>query len=246
MILPGWKVLRRQVITPALDHVDHAVGEELGVDAQVLVVGQVLQHRVGDAADTHLQGGAVGDHAGNVLADLEVQLGTAALRRQRNGVVHLDDAVQPADVDEAVAQGARHLPVDLGDDDARFLGRGFGGAHLDAEAAEAVLVWRRQRHQRGVQRQGAARPEEIGNLRQKHRREIGPTVVDRLAHVVADEQRVVAKGCLQLRSNVGRVGEGQDMHDLDVAQLVRAAGQALSSARSAPPRRRPDRRGCPT
>ena len=52
-----------------LDEIDHAVGEHLGVDAEVVLVEQAAQHRVGNRADAHLQRRAVGDERGDVLAD---------------------------------------------------------------------------------------------------------------------------------------------------------------------------------
>ena len=49
--------------------VDDALAEHLGVDAEVVLLVQEQQHRVGDAADAELQAGAVVDEAGDVLAD---------------------------------------------------------------------------------------------------------------------------------------------------------------------------------
>ena len=43
-----------------LDEVDDAVGAHLGLDAEVALVAQALQHCLGDAADAGLQRGAIG------------------------------------------------------------------------------------------------------------------------------------------------------------------------------------------
>ena len=53
-----------------VDQPNDAVGEHLGVDAQVVAVGQFGQHRVGQPADAQLQGVAVRDQAGHVAGDL--------------------------------------------------------------------------------------------------------------------------------------------------------------------------------
>ena len=79
----------RPVMTPRLDEAHDAVGEHLGVDAEVVVVGERAEHRVRDRADAHLQRRAVGDQARHVSADRAVhvveRLGAAleAARRRR-------------------------------------------------------------------------------------------------------------------------------------------------------------------
>jgi len=51
-----------------------------------------------------------------VLADLVGDRVRVALRQLRQRPVGLDTRRDPRDVNEAVAEGARHLGVDLGDD----------------------------------------------------------------------------------------------------------------------------------
>jgi hypothetical protein len=74
-----------------------------------------------------------------------------------------DDGVQPADVDEGVAQGARHLFVDLCDDHPGGFGRRLGQADLHPQAAETVLVRHRNVDDGHVHGKGAAF-EEQGEL----------------------------------------------------------------------------------
>ena len=94
-----------------LDQVDDAVGDHLGVDAQVLLVLEELQHRLRDAADAELDGRAVLDQRGDVLADLArclaSRLGRRALSMSGASAGHQD--VEVVDVEEAVAQRARHV-----------------------------------------------------------------------------------------------------------------------------------------
>jgi hypothetical protein len=96
------------------DEVDDAVGEHLRVDAQILVVVQLRQHRVRDAADAHLQGGAVLDQVlGNQLADLGLDVRGRLAGVVGQGHVHLDGGVKVRRVHRRVAKGAGHARVHL-------------------------------------------------------------------------------------------------------------------------------------
>ena len=54
----------------SLDEVCHGGGELLGVQAQIMLVHQVLADGIGDAADAHLDGIAVVDEGCDHFADL--------------------------------------------------------------------------------------------------------------------------------------------------------------------------------
>ena len=79
---------------------------------------------------------------GHVARDRDLHVGDFRLlqRAQRTG--RLDDGVDLAHVNEAVAIGARHLVVDLRDHVVGALRGGQSGVDADAEAAEAVRVGR--------------------------------------------------------------------------------------------------------
>jgi hypothetical protein len=53
----------------SLDQRHDAVADHFGVDAEVVLVGQLHDHGVGNAAVADLQRGAIGNHVGDVLAD---------------------------------------------------------------------------------------------------------------------------------------------------------------------------------
>jgi hypothetical protein len=53
-----------------LDQRDQPVGEHLAVHAELVLVAEAFEHRVGDRTDAHLQRGAVLDERGHVLPDL--------------------------------------------------------------------------------------------------------------------------------------------------------------------------------
>ena len=63
-----------------LDQVGDAVGDQLGVHAEVAVVAQLLEDGVGDPADADLQRGPVRHPLGDERADAPVRL--AHLRRR--------------------------------------------------------------------------------------------------------------------------------------------------------------------
>ena len=115
----------------------------------------------------------------------------------------LDDGIDVVDVDEAVAVGARHLIVDLGDHEMCALGGGQGGVDADAEAAEAVRIGRRNLDQGDIEGHGSAF-EQVFNLAEIDGRVIGAAIVDGVANIAADKDRVMAEVPGHLGSDVGR------------------------------------------
>ena len=68
-------------------------------------------------ADAELQRRAVLDQVGDVAPDLQREGALLPLRRLQDRLVAGDHGIDVADVDEAVAEHAGCLAVDLGDDD---------------------------------------------------------------------------------------------------------------------------------
>ncbi len=145
-----------QALADAIDHaglheVDHTVGEQLGVDAEVLVVGERRHDRVGDRADTGLDGRAVRDPLCDQRSDLAV--GVAG-----GGGRHLDEwsvAPAPADhlrhVDLVAPERAWHGVGDLEEEPATSdEARGVVGRHAEREVAVAIGRRRRGDDQRVV------------------------------------------------------------------------------------------------
>ena len=69
----GRRRLYTPVTTPGLDQVDHPVGDQLGVDAEVAVIAQRGEHGVGDGADPGLDGRPVGHPLGDQRRDRMVE-----------------------------------------------------------------------------------------------------------------------------------------------------------------------------
>ena len=99
-----------------LDKVYNAVGDDVAVNAKVAAVLQVPHRLVGDAAEPDLQRGAVVDDGGDVACDPLRDLVGERVVILRHGRVDAHEGVKPVEVDEALAVGAGHRRIDLGDD----------------------------------------------------------------------------------------------------------------------------------
>ena len=154
-ILPRLRSLREPLIDARLDEVDDAIGEHLRVDAEVLLVGEGRADGGGDRSDPELDRRAVGDQVGHEAADPPLDLadraGCVLVRRD----VALDGEVDVVDMDEAVAEGARHRPVELHDHRLRRPDRGVHRLDARPERAEAMGIRRRGIHEHGIERQSA-------------------------------------------------------------------------------------------
>jgi len=67
--LAAVQVLLRVVYHAALHEVNDAVGQQLGVDAQMLLLRELAEDRIGDASIPDLDGVPVLYNAGHVIAD---------------------------------------------------------------------------------------------------------------------------------------------------------------------------------
>ena len=68
--LPRSTVLRAPVTAPDFDQINDAVGDHLGVDAEVLLVLEETEQRLRNAADADFNRGTVLDQRRDVLGDL--------------------------------------------------------------------------------------------------------------------------------------------------------------------------------
>ena len=127
-----------------LNQIDHPVGNKFGMDAEVFLVQQVLEHRIRNGPDSELHGRAIRDQAGNmgcnpfdhILVDIVTHSHFCQRAIQRNDIVHA------VDVHQGIAQSARHLLVNLGDDDFGNFRRRNGQAGFGPHRTESMLVRR--------------------------------------------------------------------------------------------------------
>ena len=147
-VLVRFSRLRTPFTTPGLDQVDDAVGEQLGVDAEIAMVGERRHDRIGNGADPRLDGRAVRDplrdearrsddrrrrapsaatsisgrslrHQPTTCDDVDL----VAPERPRHRLRHLEE--EPGASDEARRVVGRHAEREV----AVPVGRGGGGDH---------------------------------------------------------------------------------------------------------------------
>ena len=111
----------------AIDEVEDLIGKHFGVHTELELVGQAGQGSPGDAADTHLQGGAVFDEVGDVLADASFDFGFEGSRVFEQRSVGMNPAMNTIRAHDVGPKGAGHLLVELRDHDFGGFSRGFGG-----------------------------------------------------------------------------------------------------------------------
>ena len=201
-----------------LDEIDDDVGEHLGVDAEVALVGERLADGGGNAADAHLDRGPVGDQVGHELADARFDLAELADEMLVRRHVALHRQVDLIDVDEALAERSRHALVELDDDGLGRPDRGMHGLDAGTQRAEAVGVGRRRVDEHGVEWQEPA-VEQARDVGQEGRDVLGPAFVDRGPGVGPDEQRPMAEVRLHLRGEVGTRSLAVKVDDADVLEL---------------------------
>src|SRR5690606_36996064 len=150
--LAGMQGFRFVVDDSTLNQIDHAVGEHFAVNAEIASVTEIAKHRVGNAADTHLKGASIVNQVGDVAGDPLLQQRRFSEANFRQGIIDLDEIGNFGEVNETVAERARHLRVHFGDHDAGDFGSGFGHADFDAKRAKAMFIGRRDVNQRHIYR----------------------------------------------------------------------------------------------
>ncbi len=154
---PGHHLARQQrlarvVDDPCLDHLHHAIRKQLRMDTQVPVVGQSAQHGIRNTADPHLKCRPIGNQRCDVIGNAILYFGRGEGEQFRQLVIHLDEMIDLAHVDEAVPQRARHIGIDLRNHHLGHFRRAFGHAHLHAIGTVPVLVRRADVYYRHIQR----------------------------------------------------------------------------------------------
>ena len=216
-----------------LIHIQVAVAEHLGVDAQVaqVALGDHLTHGVGQRADTQLEGRAVGHVLHHVFGDLHLRLvGGGRVDAGQRAVRAFHDHVHVADVDALVqaAVDPGQVLVDLQDDDVRLVQGGAGGGRCAGKVEIAVLVHRGHGHHGHVDGEElAVIPAQVA---EHHWVEIAQATVAELA-LVAGHMPAVVDEVLALRVTLHHLDglEDQVTADLDLAQLVLALGRGSSA-----------------
>ena len=212
----------------ALHQIHHAVREHFRMDSQILLVPQERQHRVGNSADTQLQGVAIVDQRCAVVADSLLHRADFWRRQFQNGGGVFHEKVDVLHPHAAAAAGAGHLVVDLRDDQLCVFHSGQRIVHGNTQRADAVFVRRRHLYQRHIYRQ--RRLKQPGRTIEKCGGKVGPAVFHSLAGRRTDKQRVVVEVLRVFRPAVGAVAQHQHVIDLHIAIRRRVAHHGVCQA----------------
>ena len=165
-----------------------------------------------------------------MLADPSLHNADRRVRVRVGRHVDLDGQVDVVDVDEALAQRARHRPIELDDNGLRGPDGGVHGLDAGPERAEPVSVGRRRVDEHRIERHGPAL-EQSRHVRQEDGHVVGPSLVHGGTGVRADEQRPMSEMAVHGRREVGSRALGMQMHDGHIAQVGRSGDQAVEQDR---------------
>jgi hypothetical protein len=176
-----------------LDEIEHGIGDDVRVNAEVLAVMQVLQRLVGNAPKIDVQRRAVVYDLRDIAGD--------ALANRIGGLVRVfdqrslgeDNAIDPVDVKEGVAERPRHERIHLGDNGLGVAQHAHRDIDRDAEADEAIGVWRRHLHEGDICLDAAVR-RQMRDLGKRDRHILGLPAANERACVGADEEAPMAVG----------------------------------------------------
>ena len=188
------------------------------------------RHRGRDRPDAQLQRGPVGDELRDVFADppLHVADRTGAVLVGRH--VDLDPEVDVVHVDEALAEGPRHRPVELDDDRLRGPDRGVHRLDRRPERAEAVSIGRCRVDEDRIERHGAS-VEELRHVREEDRHVVRPPLVDRRPGIRADEERPMPEVGGHLGREVRAGALAMQVDHGDVVELRRPCHERVEEHR---------------
>ena len=165
-----------------------------------------------------------GMKASTCAGDAPLELADRGARQLDRLAVGLDQHVDVGVGQRDVARRLRHLPVHLGDDDARLVDGGARVVGAEAEAVAAVLVARRDLHQRDVAGDRAV-GDELGVLRDVARHDVHRAGLDQ-APVGADAAHAVQRDAVD-RAGLEGVGEHRAEEGANAAELAALAHERL-------------------
>ena len=211
----------QRLLTPGdhalLDEIEHGIGDDVRVNAEIAAIVQMPQRLVGNAPEIDMQCRAVlddlGDIAGNALGN---RIG-GLMRVFDERSLDADKAIDPVDVQERVAERPRHERIDLGDNRLGVAQHAHGDIDRDAEADEAVRVGRRHLHEGNISLDAPV----LGQMRdlgERDRHIFGLPAMHERAHVGADEEAAMAIGG-PLLDPERLQARGQEIEELDVGRV---------------------------
>ena len=205
----------------------HAVGEHLGVDTQVLVVAQLGQYGVGNGTDTHLQRSTILNQGGTVLTN-----GGLHLVGSREVSLHQRRIVLAPDVDllhrnHRLTKGTGNILVHYGNHIVGALHSGQRSINRRTKRYIAVLIGGRYLNHSHIAGNGTATIQTL-RLAQEDGNVIGVARLGYLAHVTTHEERIQLEDALELRIGIGSRTLGVEVMDVYIFQLATLTTSAHS------------------
>jgi len=214
----------------SFDQGEDAVADHFGVDAQVVLVLQLHHHGIGNATVADLQGGAVVDEVGHVLADGFLHRADGGQTHFQHRVAAFDEGGDLGDMHVAVAEGEGHVGVHFQDDGPGLLDGGHGVVRAQGEGEVAVLIHGRGHGEDHVGR-GEAALDEQGQLGEIVWDEIDPAGLAAGTGGAAVEVGGVAHVVPGFRVDVAVLAQGQNLGDGDVAEVAAGLGEGRQQGR---------------
>ena len=122
-------------------------------------------------------------------------------------------------MNKGIAVNARHIGIDLSDNQLGVFSRCLNDINTDAKADVAVLIRKRGLNQGYIHLYHAA-VEQRWNLRKKYRAVICKPAIDGIAGVVSDKKRIVPEVALEFLVGIGGKTKGPDMHYFSVKKSL--------------------------
>ena len=204
----------------------YAIGDSLGMQAEVLVTTQGVDNRIRYAAYANLERGTVGDLLGNVATDLRLNLIRHRRRHFHQRFVATAHSADLRHMNNRVAERAGHILVDLSNHHTRTLHSRESDIGRDTVGAITVLVRLGYIQKRHIHRHLSAAKQKR-HFAQETWNSIRHTFFHRTAQIVRHEDR-------QRTERVNILGFGircifrtnaKTYNDLDITQFGSAFGE---------------------
>ena len=112
------------------------------MDAEVPFVAESLEHRVRYVPDPHLESRTIFNEPCDALSNAGLNIGFGREVVLEEWAVSVDKGGDPVETHDGIAMSSWHLVVNLGDDNACRLYRGFCNVHRGAQGAKPVMIRR--------------------------------------------------------------------------------------------------------
>ena len=176
----------------SLDQVEHALGDNIGMDAEITAPLEMFQSFIRDAAEVDLQRGAVLDDLGDVARNLLRDIVDRRMAVFGHFALDWDKTSDALNGDQRIPVRARHAWVDFGDDRGSHAQYRHHDIDRYAEAHPAMFVWRSNLHHCDI-RAYAPVGDQFGDLHERDWNVFGGARAHERRHVRTDKESPMPK-----------------------------------------------------